>query len=114
MGEWREPRDEAQRERGRKQKHNRAFVYVVLRQGCENNTVSSLSHTWSCSLAETDVQQGTLGKGGDGAHESAIKKKKKKKKRRSERRATDGEMKVLIMAYGPDSLFVFRRNVFIQ
>lgn len=36
--------------------------------------------------------------------------------RRGERGATDGEMKVLIMAYGSDSVFVFstRRSVFTQ
>lgn len=64
MGEWRELRDETQRERGRKQKHNWVFVYMVLQQGCENNTLSSLSHTQSYSVIETDVQQGTVGKGG--------------------------------------------------
>lgn len=36
--------------------------------------------------------------------------------RRGERGATDGGMKVLIMAYGSDSVFVFatRRSVFTQ
>lgn len=63
MGEWRELRDEIQRERGRKQTHNWVFVYMVLQQGCENNTLSSLSHTQSYSVIETDVQQGTVGKG---------------------------------------------------
>lgn len=52
------------RERGRKQKHNWVFVYMVLQQGCENNTLSSLSHTQSYSVIETDVQQGVVGKGG--------------------------------------------------
>lgn len=38
----------------------------------------------------------------------------KKKGKEEIFRAADGKMKVLIMAYGPDCVFVFVCNLFIQ
>lgn len=41
-------------------------------------------------------------------------KKKRERGKREIFRAADGKMKVLIMAYGPDCVFVFVCNLFIQ
>lgn len=79
---------------------------MLLQQ--EYNTLSSVSHTQPYSLTETDVQQGTVGEKNIYREVECV--------RRGERGATDGEMKVLIMAYGSDSVFVFstRHSVFTQ